>query len=70
MAGLIQIVIFILCVYIIFKGVEIYQIASMSVSEHRDKGKGLGVLMIIIAVIVAILGFIAAIGQGASIQTR
>jgi hypothetical protein len=55
MVGMLQIVTYLLCVYLIFKGVEIYQIAAMSSNaEKQPGGKRLGACMIVIAVICAI----------------
>lgn len=48
MVGLMQIMIYLLCVYLVFKGVEIFQIAFVSSSENisRKLGVALGVIMI------------------------
>jgi hypothetical protein len=35
MVGMLQIITYLPCVYLVFKGMEIYQIAKMSTSEHR-----------------------------------
>jgi TRAP-type C4-dicarboxylate transport system permease small subunit len=54
MVGMIQIVIYILCLYLIYKGVEIYQIAYVSnESEARKKGINTGIALVIIAVLAA-----------------
>lgn len=58
MLGMMQIMIWLLCVYLVFKGVEIFQIAFTSSREDgaRKKGMTLGAVMIGVA-IVAALGF-------------
>lgn len=53
MVGMLQIITYLLCVYLIFKGVEIYQIASMSNRENRTAGLRLGSIMIVVSVILA-----------------
>lgn len=54
MLGMMQIMIWLLCVYLVFKGVEIFQIAWMSPRESRSGGIALGALMVVVAVIAAI----------------
>jgi hypothetical protein len=68
MAGLIQIANFLLCVYLVFKGVEILQIALMSTSEHRKLGITLGWTMVIAAVVIGAIGFLLTIAQGSAMQ--
>ena len=64
---MIQILIFMLCVYLVFKGVEIHQIALMGNSENRGKGLTIGVLAIVAAIgFAGLFGFLALM-QGASI---
>jgi len=59
MVGMMQIMIWLLCVYLVFKGVEIFQIAWMSAREtQRRAGIMLGVIMIIVAVVASVV-FIA-----------
>lgn len=57
MVGMIQIVIFILCVYLVFKGVEIFQIAFVSSRDNpsRSSGIAIGVTMIILAICAALI---------------
>lgn len=50
MVGMLQILTYLLCVYLIFKGVEIFQIAFMSNRESRAAGMILGGLAIMAAV--------------------
>ena len=68
MAGLIQIANFLLCVYLVFKGVEILQIALMSTSEKRNTGITIGWLMLIAAIVIGAIGFFLTILQGSSMQ--
>lgn len=56
MVGMMQIMIWMLCVYLVFKGIEIYQIAHTSARED-GKGQSLGVAMIVMAVLAAIVFF-------------
>lgn len=56
MVGILQIITYLLCVYLVFKGVEIFQIALMSSRENRGLGIVIGVVMIV-AGIVAAIGF-------------
>jgi len=55
MVGLMQIMIYLLCVYLGFKGVDIFQIALVSSSEtiSRKIGIAIGVLMICGACVVS-----------------
>ena len=50
MVGLMQIMIYMLAVYLVFKGVEIFQIAFMSNRDNRVLGMLIGVVFIFIAV--------------------
>ncbi len=53
MVGFLQIMIYLLCVYLVFKGVEIFQIALVAVdSVSRKIGLAIGVLMVIGSLIV------------------
>jgi uncharacterized membrane protein YecN with MAPEG domain len=54
MIGMLQIMIYMLGVYLVFKGVEIFQIAFMSQSAKRMTGMSIGTFMIALAVLVAI----------------
>lgn len=55
MVGLIQIIIYLLCIYLIYKGVEIFQIAFTSGETNRARKLGvvIGVLSIVAAVFIA-----------------
>ena len=50
MIGMIQILTYLLSVYLVFKGFEIFQIALMSTREDRAKGLIIGVLAIVISI--------------------
>jgi len=52
MIGLMQIMIYMLAVYLVFKGVEILQIALMSSRSNRTLGIIIGILAIAIAIMV------------------
>lgn len=49
MPGMLQIITYLLCVYLIFKGFEILQIALMSARSDRVGGIIIGVLFVLIA---------------------
>lgn len=53
MVGLMQIMIYMLAVYLVFKGVEIFQIALMSVRSNRTGGMIIGILAVTIAIVAA-----------------
>ncbi len=53
MIGMIQILTYLLGVYLIFKGVEIFQIALMSTSRAKSAGIILGVIMMAVSVLAA-----------------
>lgn len=70
MIGLIQIMIYMLAVYLVFKGVEILQVALMSSRTNRTLGIIIGILAIAIAIMVGGgLTFWAEV-QAASISDR
>jgi hypothetical protein len=50
MVGLMQIMIYMLAVYLVFKGVEILQIALMSPRTNRTMGIIIGILAIALAI--------------------
>jgi len=50
MIGMIQILTYLLGVYLVFKGVEIFQIALMSSREERTGGLVIGGLAIVLAI--------------------
>lgn len=53
MIGLMQIMIYMLGVYLVFKGVEILQIALMSARPNRTLGMAIGILAIAVAITAA-----------------
>jgi hypothetical protein len=55
MVGMLQIITYLLCVYLIFKGIEIWQIANVKSRESEGRGLYLGVAMIVISVIAALV---------------
>lgn len=55
MVGMLQIITYLLCVYLIFKGIEIFQIANVKSGENNGRGLYLGTAMIVIAVIAALV---------------
>jgi len=59
MLGMMQIMIWLLCVYLVFKGIEIFQIAFVSSRDGLSRGTGItvGIIMIIVAVAAAIIFF-------------
>jgi uncharacterized membrane protein YgdD (TMEM256/DUF423 family) len=50
MVGQLQIISYFLCVYLLFKAVEILQIALMSPRQDRNAGMAIGVLAIVAAI--------------------
>jgi uncharacterized membrane protein HdeD (DUF308 family) len=54
MAGMLQIITYLLGIYLVFKGIEIFQIALMSSRPNRVAGLVLGVISIIISGLAAI----------------
>jgi hypothetical protein len=50
MVGLIQLMIYLLSIYLVFKGAEIFQIAFMSSRENRFYGMGIGLISILVAI--------------------
>ncbi|MGP8049677.1 MAG: hypothetical protein ACLPYB_03620 [Desulfobaccales bacterium] len=55
MVGMLQIMTYILCVYLIFKGIEILQIALMSNRENRTSGIIIGIIVIAVSIIAALI---------------
>ncbi len=58
MVGFIQILIYMMCVYFIFKGVEIFQIGLMGAPENRKTGLMIGLAMVVLSIVVAIGFFV------------
>jgi len=54
MVGMLQIITYLLCVYLVFKAVEIFNIGLASSSEIRGVSIAIGVLAIIASVALAI----------------
>ena len=50
MTGMLQIVTYLLCVYLVIKGVEILQIAIMGNRESRSLGIAIGILSLVVCV--------------------
>ncbi len=50
MVGMLQIITYLLCIYLVFKGFEILQIALMSNREDRSAGMIVGTLLLVIAI--------------------
>ena len=71
MVGLMQIMIYLLCIYLVYKGVEIFQIAFMSsVANKGTKTTGviLGIVMIIGSIVVGVGAVYVADKQAQSIS--
>ena len=64
MVGMLQIITYLFCVYLVFKAIEIYQIAKMSSRDDNSGGLTLGTIMIIISIVAALV-FIAWINMQA-----
>ena len=55
MVGMLQIITYLLCVYLVYKGFQIFQIALMSNRENRTGGIIIGVLAIVLSVILSLV---------------
>lgn len=68
MVGLMQIMIYLFCVYLVYKGVEIFQIAFVSSPEGRSRPTGIviGAVLTAAAIVVAVV----AIGMEESIAAQ
>ena len=55
MVGMLQIITYLLCVYLVFKGIEIFQIANVKSKDNDGRGLYLGTAMIIVSVILAVV---------------
>jgi hypothetical protein len=53
MVGMPQIITYLLCLYLIYKGFEILQIALMSPREHRGAGLVIGGMAVIVSIVAA-----------------
>ena len=54
MIGILQIITYLLCIYLVFKGFEILQIALMSSRSDRKAGLIIGIIAVIVSIFVAI----------------
>lgn len=68
MVGMLQIITYLLCVYLVFKGIEIWQIANVQSRENDGRGLYLGVGMIVISIILAIVFSIWITDQAAGVS--
>ncbi len=70
MVGFLQIIIYVLSIYLVYKGVEIFQIALVSSDEIRTRKAGvvIGILAIVGAIGVAIGAVAMSEMQAASMQ--
>jgi uncharacterized membrane protein HdeD (DUF308 family) len=69
MVGMIQILIYLLGVYLIFKGIEIFQIALMSNRPNRAFGLIVGIVAIMASIFLAISFSYMGDKQAASMNT-
>ena len=63
MVGLMQIMIYLFCIYLVYKGIEIFQIAF--VSDDKNRARKFGVVLGILSIILAVF-----IGFGAVLMTE
>lgn len=70
MVGLMQIMIYMLAVYLVFKGVEILQIALMSTRPDRTLGTIIGILALVVALTAGVGFSVWADQMAASISDR
>lgn len=52
---MLQIITYLLCVYLVYKGIEIYQIALCSAKENTDGQKNLGIFVMLLSIVLAIV---------------
>jgi hypothetical protein len=57
MVGMLQIIAWLLCAYLIFKGFEIFQIANVKSHEPGAHGMLLGTVMLVISFVLALVFF-------------
>lgn len=70
MVGMLQIITYLLCVYLVFKGFEILQIALMSPIENKAGGIVIGALLLLVSIGAAFY-FVSAIDtQAASVASK
>jgi hypothetical protein len=70
MVGMLQIITYLLCLYLVFKGFEILQIALMSAREDRAGGITIGVLLLVVSLAGAWYFVHAIDAQAASVASR
>lgn len=70
MAGMLQIITYLLCVYLIFKGIEIFQIANVKSRENEGRGLVLGAVMVAVGVIAALVFYTWINQQAESINSN
>lgn len=58
MVGLMQIMIYLLCIYLVYKGAEIFQIALVSNSPNKNTGITIGIIAIAAAVVISLGAFL------------
>jgi len=54
MAGMLQILTYVFCFYLVVKGIEIWQIGFASSAPSRDTAMTIGVVMVIVCLVAAI----------------
>lgn len=54
MVGMLQILTYLLCIYLVFKAYEIFQIAYVSTSDKRAAAVRNGIILIVLSVLIAI----------------
>jgi hypothetical protein len=54
MVGMLQILTYLLCIYLVFKAYEIFQIAYVSTSDKREAAVRNGIILIVLSIIIAI----------------
>ncbi len=65
MVGMLQIITYLLCIYLVFKGYEILQIALASTKENKEGIITMGVIALVASVLIAI-AFVGWIDEMAS----
>ncbi len=69
MVGMLQILTYLLCVYLVYKAVEIFQIALMSSKEGRGTGLFIGTIAIIASLVIGALFVYLIDTQAASVSS-
>lgn len=55
MVGMLEIMTYLFCIYLVFKGVEILQIGIMGSQDRRVTGVSIGAVMVVVALIFAVV---------------